>query len=219
MPGIVDIQRAGATADRARVLCILVHGRNQSPEAMEAAVVRHLSTPDVAFALPRAGDKCWYRALAVDPLAEVTKAELAASLGDLAELVKGLRAEAPGKAVVLAGFSQGACLALEHAFTGKAPPDAVVALTGCRVGVAGDDRPSHLRPGLPVYLSAGQDDPWIPLPAFAQAAVELGTGGATLRLDVFPDRPHEVSPPEIAMLDAVLSDLAAGRAPSFGGAR
>jgi phospholipase/carboxylesterase len=219
MPGIVDIQRAGATADRARVLCILVHGRNQSPEAMEAAVVRHLSTPDVAFALPRAGDKCWYRALAVDPLAEETKAELAASLGDLAALVKGLRAEAPGKPVVLAGFSQGACLSLEHAFTGTDAPDAVVALTGCRVGVPADDRPARLRPGLPVYLTAGRDDPWIPLPAFAQAAIELGTGGATLRMDVFPDRPHEVSSPEIAMLESVLSDLAAGRAPLFGGTR
>lgn len=219
MPGIVDIQRLGATADRARVLCILVHGRNQSPEAMEAAVVRHLSTPDVAFALPRAGDKCWYRALAVDPLAEETKVELAASLGDLAALVRSMRADAPGKPVVLAGFSQGACLSLEHAFTGSDAPDAVVALTGCRVGVAGDDRPSQVRPGLPVYLSAGQDDPWIPLPAFAQAAVELGTAGAALRLDVFPGRPHEVSAPEIAMLDAVLSDLAAGCAPSFGGAR
>jgi phospholipase/carboxylesterase len=219
MPGIVDIQRLGATADRARVLCILVHGRNQSPEAMEAAIVRHLSTPDVGFALPRAGDKCWYRALAVDPLAAETKAELATSLVDLAALVRSLRTDAPGKPVVLAGFSQGACLSLEHAFTGSDAPAAVVALTGCRVGVAGDDRPSRLRPGLPVYLSAGQDDPWIPLPAFAQAAVELGTGGATLRMDVFPDRPHEVSAAEISMLDAVLSDLAAGRVPAFGGVR
>ncbi len=219
MPGIVDIQRLGATADRARVLCILVHGRNQSPEVMEAAVVRHLSTPDVAFALPRAGDKCWYHALAVDPLTATARAELGTSLADLAALVASLRREAPGLPVVLAGFSQGACLSLEHAFTGTAPPDAVVALTGCRVGVPGDVRPSHPAPGLPVYLTAGQDDPWIPLPAFAQAAVDLGRGGAALRMDVFPARPHEVSMPEIAMLDAVLADLAAGRTPGFGATR
>lgn len=219
MPGVVDIQRAGASADRARVLCILVHGRNQSPEVMEAAVVRHLSTPDVAYALPRAGDKCWYHALAVDPLSQATRAELGASLADLAALVTTLRSEAPRRPLVLAGFSQGACLSLEHAFTGDACPDAVVALTGCRVGVAADDRPARLRHGLPVYLSAGRDDPWIPLPAFAQAAMELGQGGAALRTDVFPDRPHEVSAPEIAMLDTVLADLAAGRAPGFGATR
>jgi phospholipase/carboxylesterase len=219
MPGIVDIQRLGATADRARVLCILVHGRNQSPEAMEAAVVRHLTTPDVGFALPRAGGKSWYRALAIDPLTAETKAELGTSLADLAALVQALRAEAPGVPLVLAGFSQGACLSLEHAFTGEAAPDALVAFTGCRVGVAGDQRPARLPRGLPVYLTAGEADPWIPLTAFAEAAVELGGSGAALRMDVFPDRAHEVSAPELAMLDRALADLAAGRSPTFGSTR
>lgn len=219
MPGVVDIKRLGVPAHRAKVLCIFVHGRNQSPEEMDAAVIARLSTPDVAFALPRAGDKCWYNALAVSPLASTTRAELAASLGGLATLVQTLRAEAPGKPLVLAGFSQGACLSLEHAFSGAANPDAVVAFTGCRVGVPGDDRPSLLPAALPVYLTAGSDDPWIPLSAFSEAAVELGRGRAALRMDVFPNRPHEVSPPEIAMLDSVLCDLAAGRAPGFGVAR
>lgn len=219
MPGIVDIQRLGVAAARAKVLCIFVHGRNQSPEEMEAAVTSRLSTADVAFALPRAGDKCWYNALAVAPLETSTRAELAASLADLAALVGVMRAEGPGVPLVLAGFSQGACLSLEHAFTGLAAPDAVAAFTGCRVGVAGDARAAALPAGLPVYLTAGSDDPWIPLPAFAQAATELGLGGAALRMDVFGGRPHEVSGAEIAMLDSVLADLAAGRAPRFGGMR
>ncbi len=219
MPGIAGIRRPGVAADRARVLCILVHGRNQTPEDMEAAVVQHLSTPDVAFVLPEARLKTWYTALAVAPLEPTTRAELRASLDDLAALIGSLRAEAPARPLVLAGFSQGACLSLEHAFRGDAAPEAVVALTGCRVGVMTDDRPARVAAGLPVYLSAGQDDPWIPLTAFARTAAELGRGGAALRTDVFPARPHEVSPPEIAMLDSVLTDLAAGRAPAFGAAR
>ena len=76
-------------------------------------------------------------------------------------------------------------------------------------------RPSALPAGLPVYLTGGSNDPWIPVSAFAEAAAELGRGEAALRMDVFPGRPHEVSAPEIAMLDAVLTDLAAGRAPRF----
>jgi phospholipase/carboxylesterase len=219
MPGIVDMQRVGVAVDRAKVLCLFVHGRNQSPEEMEAAVIRRLSTPDVAFSLPRAGNKCWYNALAVSPLTDATRSELAVSLADLAALVKTLRAEAPFRPLVLAGFSQGACLSLEHAFTGKAAPDAVVAFTGCRVGVVGDSRTANLPANLPVYLSAGNDDPWIPLAAFAQAATELGLSGAALRMDVFAGRPHEVSAAEIAMLDGVLADLAACRAPKFGASR
>jgi phospholipase/carboxylesterase len=215
MPGIVDIESLGVAPERAKVLCIFVHGRNQSPEEMEAAVIRRLSTPDVAFALPRADEKTWYQARAVDPRTSLANAELARSLDGLAGLVRRLRASAPGVPLLLGGFSQGACLSLEHAFTGQDSPDAVVALTGCRVGVPGDARPASLGEGLPVYLTGGRADPWIPLEALAETAVELGRCGACLRVDVFPDRGHEVAPAEIAMFDRMLADLAAGRLPAM----
>jgi phospholipase/carboxylesterase len=76
-----------------------------------------------------------------------------------------------------------------------------------------DDRAAALPSGLPVYLSAGSADPWIPVAAFAEAAAALGQAEARLRCDVFPGRAHEVSDAEIAMLDSVLTDLAAGHAP------
>lgn len=213
MPGVADILFRGVDPAEAKVLCVFVHGRNQSPEEMEAAVIRRLSARDVAFALPRAVDRTWYNARAVDPLTDATRSELAASLGGLAAAIVDLRARSRGLQMVLGGFSQGACLSLEHAFTGQAAPDAVVAFTGCRVGVASDDRPHALPSGLPVYLSAGSADPWIPVAAFAETAAELGQAEARLRCDVFAGRPHEVSDAEIAMLDSVLSDLAAGRTP------
>lgn len=219
MPGVADILSLGVAPDQAKVLCIFVHGRGQSPEEMEAAVIRRLSAPDVAYALPRADGKSWYAARAVDPLTRETIAELAASLDGLAQVIHDLRARAPGKPLVLAGFSQGACLSLELACSGRASPEAVVAFTGCRVGVPGDTRPLRLSPGLPVYLTAGDADPWIPVHAFAEAATELGRAGAALRCDVFPGRAHEVSDAESAMLETVLTDLATGRSPAMGAAR
>lgn len=219
MPGVADILFRGVEPAKAKVLCIFVHGRNQSPEEMEAAVIRRLSARDVAFALPRAEGKTWYNARAVDPLMDTTRAELEVSLEGLAAAVSDLRGKAVGLPLVLAGFSQGACLSLEHGFRGKAPVDAIAAFTGCRVGLVSDDRPAALPPGLPVYLSAGSADPWIPVAAFAEAAAELGQAEARLRCDVFPARPHEVSAAEIAMLDGILSDLAAGHAPRMEASR
>jgi phospholipase/carboxylesterase len=213
MPGVADIVFLGVAPSKAKVLCIFVHGRSQSPEEMEAAVIHRLSAPDVAFALPRAKDKTWYSARAIDPLTAETRAELTQSLKDLAIAIGDFRAKAPGLPLVLAGFSQGACLSLEHAFTGTQSPDALAAFTGCRVGLPGDDRPANLPSGLPVYLSAGSADPWIPVQAFAETAAALGQAEAKLRCDVFPARPHEVSATEIALLDGVLTDLAAGRTP------
>jgi phospholipase/carboxylesterase len=219
MPGVADVLSSGTTPAKAKVLCILVHGRGQSPEEMEAAILGRLSAPHVAFALPRAEGKTWYHARAVDPLSDATRDELATSLSGIVTAIDDLRAEASGKPVVLAGFSQGACLALEHAFTGNAAPEAVVAFTGCRVGQAGDTRPSNLPAGLPVYLSAGSADPWIPVQAFAETVAELGHAEARLRCDVFPARTHEVSLAEIAILNSVLVDLSEGRPPRMEAAR
>jgi phospholipase/carboxylesterase len=219
MPGIADITAQGAELAAARVICVVLHGRGQSPAEMQAALVARLTTPGVAYALPLAAGHVWYHARAVDPLTDDARADLAQSLGDLAQAIDALRTQAPGRPLVLAGFSQGACLAVEHALAGTTMPDALVAFTGCRVGVAGDDRPMVPAPGLPAYLTAGDADPWIPLDAFAATTADLGRAGVALRADIFPGRPHEIADAEAAMLDAILSDLAAGRPPAMGAAR
>lgn len=206
-----DVLQIGADPAEAKALCVFVHGRGQSPEAMVDHVVRHLPQ-DVAYALPRAPGGIWYAARAVDPLTDVTRAELGASLRALEAAIVALRGPS-ARPVLLAGFSQGACLSLELACAGGVRPDAVAALTGCRVGRPGDARPVALAAGMPVYLTGGDRDPWIPLSAFAETAADLGGQGAALRADLFPGRAHEVSTAEIAMLAAMLADLGAGRAP------
>ncbi len=205
--------RVGPRGRAAKAICVFVHGRGQSPEDMQAHVMTRLAAPDVAFMLPRAPTGAWWTARAVDPLTPVARAELAAALDHLAAALAAIRSELPGLPLLLAGFSQGACLALEYGFAGLPPPDALAALTGCRVGVAADGRSEAMPAGIPVYLTAGDADPWIPVAAFADAAGALGRGGARLRADVFPGRGHEVADAEIAMLGAILGDLAAGRPP------
>ena len=121
--------------------------------------------------------------------------------------------------LLLAGFSQGACLSIEYVCAGLPAPDALAAFTGCRVGVPGDARSDAAPAGMPVYLSGSDADPWIPVSAFADAAQSLGIKGARLRADLFPGRNHEVSDAEIAMLDDILGDLSAGRGPRMGAAR
>lgn len=219
MPGIADHLLLGLPPAAAKVVCVFLHGRNQSPEEMNAAVIRRLSDLPVCFVLPRAGEAIWYSARAIDALTSATREELGQSLADLERLIAAFRSAAGDVPLLLAGFSQGACLSLEHAFSGRAAPDAVVAFTGCRVGLSGCERAADLTAGLPVYLSGGSDDPWIPVAAFAEAAMELGRCGAALRADVFHDRAHEVSEPEIAMLDGILMDLSAGQRPRMEAAR
>ena len=206
-----DVLRCGADLAGAGAVCVFVHGRGQSPEMMVDQVIRHLPQT-VAYVLPRAVGGAWYAARAVDGLTDQTRAELAGAVAQVGQCLADVGGRVP---VLLAGFSQGACLVLELACSGRFAPDAVVALTGCRVGVAGDARPAALPRGLPVYLTGSDADPWIPLAAFAGAVADLGAQGAALRADLFPGRGHEIGLAEVAMLSSLLTDMVAGHPPGM----
>jgi phospholipase/carboxylesterase len=198
----------GATLQNAAVVCVVTHGRGQSPEQMDEHIIARLSTDAVAYILPRAASGSWYDARAVDPLTAKTSAQLSASLDQLKQAVALAPSNVP---LVMAGFSQGACLTLEYGFAFGPWRGAKVSFTGCRVGVPNDSRPHSDLNALPVYLTGADQDPWIPLPAYATAALELGAARARLRTDIFPGRTHEVSDTEIAVLDKMLNQLASGR--------
>lgn len=207
--------RLGARGSAAKAVCVFVHGRGQSPEEMQSHVLARLAAPGVAFVLPRAPTGAWYEARAVDPLTSVARAQLSAAIDHLAAAIVAARAELPGVPLLLAGFSQGACLSMEYVCAGLPPPEALAALTGCRVGVAADGRAEAAPAGLPIYLTGADADPWIPLTAFTDALASLGRSGASVRADLFPGRAHEVSDAEIAMLGSILADLSAGRRPNM----
>jgi phospholipase/carboxylesterase len=211
--------RLGAEGSAVRALCVLVHGRGQSPEDMESHIVKRLPAGDVAFWLPRAPRGAWYDARAIDPITSETGSQLNSAIDQLAGEIAALRAEFPAIPLVLAGFSQGACLSIEYACRGDAPPEALVAMTGCRVGTLACNRPQAAPRDLPVYLTGSDTDPWIPLVAMMEAAADLGKQGVRLRADVFPGRAHEALDPEVAMLASVLRDAADGRAPAMDAAR
>ncbi len=116
--------------------------------------------------------------------------------------LRALEAGAPAGRVVLAGFSQGACLALEYTLRRRRPA-ALACLTGCRVGFPEASFDGRLD-GLPVYMSCGDADPWIPLDPFMASARLLAAAGARLTLDIIPDRAHTVSAIEIRAFEGLL---------------
>lgn len=160
----------------ARVICVFVHERGQSSEAMRDGIIAHLATPGVAYVLPHAPQGAWYAARAVDGLTDASRAELRQSLALLRGVIE--EVQVPGVPVVVGGFSQGACLSLELAFAAGPWAGALVALTGCRVGQVSDARPKHNLVGMPVYLTGGDADPWISVQAFAEAAADLAQAQA-----------------------------------------
>jgi phospholipase/carboxylesterase len=198
----------GEALQSAAVVCVVTHGRGQTPELMTEHIVNRLKTRGISYILPRAASGSWYEARAIDPLTDKTRNQLASSLEQLKQAAAMARAGVP---VVMVGFSQGACLTLEYAFRFGPWRGAMFSFTGCRVGVPQDQRSDQGLGALPVYLSGADKDPWIPLPAFASTTLELGAAQARLRTDIFPGRAHEVSDREIEMLQSALNKLVSGQ--------
>jgi len=198
----------GANPEEALVHCIFIHGRTQTPEDMQELVISKLKATGVAFVLPRAPGNSWYDARATDVLTATTRQQLDNAIGYVRQVVGDLPgADNHPKPLVIGGFSQGACLALEYAMGHGPWNGALVSLTGCRVGTPHCDRPFADLDRLPVYLTGSDKDPWIPVDAFAHAAAALARARARLHCDILPDRSHEVSAIEIAEFDKVLRGL------------
>ncbi|WP_442582904.1 alpha/beta hydrolase [Mesorhizobium sp. ASY16-5R] len=209
------VLRLGAMPAHADALCVFVHGRGQSPEEMADHVIDRLRNSSAHVVLPRAPGGVWYEARAVDPLSARSASQLEAALDAIdAAIDLAVSEGAPGDRIVLAGFSQGACLSLEYVLRRPGRLRGLVAFTGCRVGGALRAQAATFLDGLPAYLSCGDADPWIPLDAFFEAAQDVARAGAALRVEVFPGRVHEVLDAEIAVLDAMLEQVAAGRVAS-----
>ena len=117
---------SGASTQTARAVCVFLHGRGQSAAQMQEEVIARLDAPDVHFVLPQAPAPAWYDAKAVDPMTEATAVQLDAALSLMKADIASATAAAPGRPLVIAGFSQGACLSTEYLLRGGKADAAVL---------------------------------------------------------------------------------------------
>jgi phospholipase/carboxylesterase len=195
----------GAPFRRARRAALVVHGRAQSPEYMQEALVSRLGLDDVAYVLPRAADGSWYPGryhdarVANEPWIEHALQAISRSLDLLSAAGLG-----PDR-VVLAGFSQGACIVCELVAQRPARYAGVAVLTGCLIGAAGEQRvPGETIRGVPAYFGTRELDEWIPAEDVRAASAAFARAGADVTLDVRPPGPHQVDEADVLAVRALL---------------
>jgi phospholipase/carboxylesterase len=112
----------------------------------------------------------------------------------------------PGGPVVLGGFSQGAMVASDLAFTKDDTIAALVLLSGTPVDEATWRRGFARRRGLRVFVSHGRADPILPFAAAERFQKELADAG--LAVTWFPfDGGHEVPAQVVVALNAFLAPI------------
>lgn len=200
----------GTSAQTAHAVCVFLHGRGQTAAQMVEEVIASLDAPGVHFVLPQAPQPAWYDAKAVDQMTKATAAQLDDALSLVREAVDAAAKAVPGVPLIIAGFSQGACLTTEYLLRGG-KADAAALLTGCRVGASDTDLPEDLAASIPVYVSNSDADPWVPLWASRKAEEALARLGARVHSEVFAGRGHLVSEGEMTGFSNLLRAMAEAR--------
>ena len=192
----------GAPLDRARVIALLLHGRNQDPAVMDEHVVRRLALPNVAYVAPAAADRSWYPAGFMAPIAD-NEPRLSQALERVARIADELAAPH-----VVIGFSQGACLACEHVYRRGAR--ALIAFTGGLIGPPGTTwRSGDELAGMPVLISGGDSDAWVPAARMRETGEVFTRLGARVSTQIHRGADHAVSDAEIVIARALLVELGA----------
>jgi predicted esterase len=185
---------------------ILVHGRDASARDI-LLTTQQLERSGFAFLAPEAAGGEWYPQPFTAPL-EANEPWLSRSLVTLAELVSEAERFLPAARLLILGFSQGACLALEFAARNPRRYGGIIGWSGALIGADGAqaERNGSLD-ATPVLLGCSDVDPYIGEPRVRDAAAVMEGMGARVDLQIYPGMGHEVNMDEINRVQQLMADV------------
>jgi predicted esterase len=194
----------GPSLSDAHAVVIILHGRGA--DAHDILPLAHeIDVPHVAWLAPDAAQNAWYPDRFMQPLANnepwLTSA-LAFVQRTVEQVVSG---GVPAERIVLAGFSQGACLALEYAARNAQRYGGVIAFAGGLIGP--DNTPRDYAGsfhGTPVFIGVGDQDHHIPVSRSAESADVFTRLGAQVDFRVYKGLPHTIIDDQIQAARAIV---------------
>ena len=221
--GPLPLRRRGASLEDAQVALVAVHGRGSDAEQFMDRLEAILGAEDgrqaerVALLAVQAEDRSWYPKgfLAAEtengPQLESALAKVEAALGHAAAALGPER-------VVVAGFSQGACLALTAAGEwhrkGGSNLGGVAAFSGALIGDTLDAHLPERMEGQRIVLRGARDDEWVPTDRLVASAEALIARGARLDFAVEAGAAHAISETSKQKLRGLVASARAGALPA-----
>ena len=205
------VLRAGLPLEEAGAALILIHGRGAS--AYDIMSLGSLMTHDrLAYLAPEAANHVWYPQSFLAPL-DQNEPYLSSALRSVADVVA-LAEEAglPPEKIILAGFSQGACLASEFVARNPRRYGGLIAFSGGVIGPPGSQPGSYPGSveGMPVFLGCSDVDPHIPLARVEETAVVFQSLGAEVNKQIYPRMAHTVIQDELDHAKQIITAVAEG---------
>ena len=209
----------GAPLGSARAALVMLHGRNAGPHnILELAGPLH--HPAFVFLAPAAAEGTWYPQSFMQPR-DSNEPFLSSALEMVQRLIE--RVATAGIArerIVLLGFSQGACLALESGYLSARraaeqpvsfPVGGIVGFSGGLIGAPGTRWTENGDfAGAPVFLGCSDVDPHIPKRRVEETAAVFERLGARVTLRFYPGMGHQVNEDELSIARTLMDRVADG---------
>jgi phospholipase/carboxylesterase len=209
------VRAVGSSRGASLIGGVLLHGRGKTPEEKIDLAARFGNIDGIRWVVPEAETPgSWYPGRFWDPR-EINEPYLSEAIERCHEAV--FEASEDGRLgperLVIVGFSQGACLALEYALRHPGRVGSLIVFTGALMGLPGSDwkagAPESLS-GLRILLTGSDVDDWVPEYNSHEAARLFRDLGAEVQLRIYPGRPHIVSEEEISAARDFLNRIQTG---------
>ena len=202
----------GYELEDANGVVILLHGRG-SPAANIIQLSDELapgpeSEQKISWLAPQAEGNTWYPYRFIVPT-EQNEPYLTSALAKIDELVDAaVETGLHSKQVMLVGFSQGACLALEYVARGTRQVAGVAAFAGGLIGDPAADRlPIPDLMGSQVFIGCGELDEHIDVAVAERGATQLADAGAAVDFRRYPGVQHTILEDEISAARTLVASI------------
>ncbi|MGI8484141.1 MAG: alpha/beta hydrolase [Thermomicrobiales bacterium] len=194
------VLHTGAPLEDPELVVIMLHGRGASAENI-LGLSRDIAPIDggndgrhdrISWLAPQADGNQWYPYPFRQPL-EQNEPWLSGALATIDRIIDRVHASRPELPVVLAGFSQGACLSLEYLARGSRSIAGVAAFSGGLIGPSFKDRlPIKDLTGSWVFIGCGDQDHHIPIDVAETSGKLIAATGADVDFRRYPEMPHTI---------------------------
>lgn len=201
------VLESGHELTGAAAAVILLHGRGASAEDI-LALSGEFDLPEIAWLAPQAAGRTWYPYSFLSPIQQ-NEPWLGSELGKVGQTVeKVVRAGVPRERIVIAGFSQGACLASEFVARNAGRYGGLIAFTGGLIGPPGTEFGyAGKLEGTPAFFGAGDPDAHVPWHRVQESASVLRGMGAEVAAKRYPGLPHTINRDELELAGKLIASI------------
>ena len=191
------IYTSGKSLDEAKAAMILIHKRGgTAAEILDLADLLH--HPEMAYLAPQAANHTWYPYSFLAPIPN-NEPGISSGLQVISDLIEHIEtAGIPRNKIIIAGFSQGACLSSEYIARNPDRYGGLLAFSGGVIGPLGMERnDAGDVQDMPVFIGCSDVDFHIPVERVYETAQIFSDLNAQVNVKIYPNMGHTIIKDEI----------------------